>query len=106
MFELVNRIGADHIRFNIETKLTPSLGHDVPDPELFAKAVAAAVRDAGLTERVSIHLILRRREAPSRRMAAGTTFRLCPSFETRARARSSGRGSVMVHMIRTSETLH
>jgi glycerophosphoryl diester phosphodiesterase len=54
VFELVNRIGADHIRFNIETKLTPTSGHDAPEPELFAKAVAAAVRDAGLTKRVSI----------------------------------------------------
>jgi glycerophosphoryl diester phosphodiesterase len=45
---------ADHIRFNIETKLTPTSGADVPEPELFAKAVAAAVREAGLAERVSI----------------------------------------------------
>jgi glycerophosphoryl diester phosphodiesterase len=45
---------AEHIRFNIETKLTPTSGADVPEPELFAKAVAAAVREAGLAERVSI----------------------------------------------------
>jgi glycerophosphoryl diester phosphodiesterase len=45
---------ADHIRFNIETKLTPTSGADVPEPELFAKAVAAAVREAGLAERVSV----------------------------------------------------
>ena len=45
---------ADHIRFNIETKLTPTSGADVPEPELFAKAVAAAVREAGFAERVSI----------------------------------------------------
>jgi glycerophosphoryl diester phosphodiesterase len=45
---------ADHIRFNIETTLTPTSGADVPEPELFAKAVAAAVREAGLAERVSI----------------------------------------------------
>ena len=54
VFELVNRIGASHIRFNIETKLTPTSGPDVPDPELFARTVAASVHDAGLTERVSI----------------------------------------------------
>lgn len=45
---------ADHIRFNIETKLTPTSGTDVPEPELFANAVAAAVRAAGLAERVSV----------------------------------------------------
>src|SRR5438105_11439047 len=54
VFEMVNRIGAGHIRFNIETKLTPTSGADVPDPDLFAKEVAAAVRNAGLTERVSV----------------------------------------------------
>jgi glycerophosphoryl diester phosphodiesterase len=52
VFALARR--ADHIRFNIETKLTPTSGADVPEPELFAKAVAAAVREAGLVERVSI----------------------------------------------------
>src|SRR6266508_1289192 len=52
VFALAGR--ADHIRFNIETKLTPTSGADVPEPELFAKAVAAAVREAGLAERVSI----------------------------------------------------
>ena len=52
VFALARR--ADHIRFNIETKLTPTSGADVPEPELFAKAVAAAVREAGLAERVSI----------------------------------------------------
>ena len=45
---------ADHIRFNIETKLTPTSGADVAEPEPFAKAVAAAVREAGFAERVSI----------------------------------------------------
>ena len=67
VFELVSRAGADHIRFNIETKLTPTSDAAVPDPELFAKAVAAAVRSANLAERVSMQsfdwrtlLILRR----------------------------------------------
>ena len=70
VFGLVRRTGAEHIRLNIETKLTPTSGPDVPDPELFAKTVAAAVRDAGLTERVSIQsfdwrtLIVLRRVAP------------------------------------------
>jgi glycerophosphoryl diester phosphodiesterase len=52
VFTLARR--ADHIRFNIETKLTPRSGADVPEPELFAKAVAVAVREAGLAERVSV----------------------------------------------------
>jgi glycerophosphoryl diester phosphodiesterase len=52
VFALARR--AEHIRFNIETKLTPTSGADVPEPELFANAVAAAVREAGLAERVSV----------------------------------------------------
>jgi glycerophosphoryl diester phosphodiesterase len=67
VFELVSRAGTDHVRLNIETKLTPTSGCDVPDPEVFAKAVAAAVRAADLAERVGIQsfdwrtlLVLRR----------------------------------------------
>lgn len=54
VFDLVKRNGADHIRFNIETKLTPTSGADTPDPETFATALVSAIRDAGLTSRASI----------------------------------------------------
>jgi glycerophosphoryl diester phosphodiesterase len=54
LFELVKRVGADHVRFNIETKITPTSGAETPDPDAFATAVAKAVRDAGLTARVSM----------------------------------------------------
>jgi glycerophosphoryl diester phosphodiesterase len=54
VFDLVKRNGADHIRFNIETKLTPTSGADTPDPETFAAALASAIRDAGLTSRASV----------------------------------------------------
>jgi glycerophosphoryl diester phosphodiesterase len=54
LFELVKRLGADHVRFNIETKITPTSGAETPDPETFAAAVAKAVRDAGLATRVSV----------------------------------------------------
>lgn len=54
VFELVKRNGADHIRFNIETKLTPTSGADTPDPETFATALVKAIQDAGLTKRASI----------------------------------------------------
>src|SRR5262249_38711158 len=39
VFRLAQRAG--HVRFNIETKLTPTSGADTPDPEMFASAVAA-----------------------------------------------------------------
>jgi glycerophosphoryl diester phosphodiesterase len=54
LFALVARSGADHVRFNIETKLTPTSGADTPDPETFASAYAAAVNEAKLTSRVSL----------------------------------------------------
>jgi glycerophosphoryl diester phosphodiesterase len=54
VFELVKRKGADHVRFNIETKITPDSGDDAPPPDVFAAMLAKAVRDAGLTSRVSV----------------------------------------------------
>src|SRR5215217_3020394 len=70
VFDLVRRAGADHIRFNVETKITPTSGDDVPSPEVFAKAVAHAIEKAGLTQRVSVEsfdlrtLVVLRRIAP------------------------------------------
>ena len=54
LFEMVKRVGADHVRFNIETKITPTSAAETPDPETFAAAVAKAIRDAGLTKRASV----------------------------------------------------
>jgi glycerophosphoryl diester phosphodiesterase len=54
VFDLVRRAGADHIRFNIETKITPSSGSAVPAPEIFADGVARAIRAAGVTERAAV----------------------------------------------------
>jgi glycerophosphoryl diester phosphodiesterase len=70
VFDLARQAKADHVRFNIETKLTPTSGADTPDPETFAAAVVQAVREAGLTARVSIQsfdwrtLVIARRIAP------------------------------------------
>ena len=46
--------GAEHVRFNIETKITPTSSAETPDPDTFAMAVATAIRAAGLTERASV----------------------------------------------------
>jgi glycerophosphoryl diester phosphodiesterase len=53
LFELVRSRHADHIRFNIETKLAPG-SHDTPEPEPLARAVAAAVGESGMAERVMV----------------------------------------------------
>lgn len=54
VFDLVRGAKADHIRFNIETKITPESGAEVADPEAFAAAVVRDVREAGLQARVSV----------------------------------------------------
>lgn len=70
VFDLVKRNDADHIRFNIETKLTPTSGADTPDPETFASALVKSIQDAGLTKRASIQsfdwrtLMIAKRIAP------------------------------------------
>ena len=70
VFELVGQAGAAHIRFNIETKITPNSGSDVPSPEIFADAVARAIRAAGLAGRAAVQsfdwrtLVVLRRIAP------------------------------------------
>lgn len=42
------------VRFNIETKITPTSGDDTVDPETFARLVADAVRASGLASRVTV----------------------------------------------------
>src|SRR3989441_413670 len=41
------------VRFNIETKITPTSGSNTPDPATFASLVIAAVRAAGVVDRVT-----------------------------------------------------
>ena len=89
VFELARDMRAGHVRFNIETKLTPTSGGDAPDPETFATAVAAAVRAAGLTERVTVQSFDWRTLAALARIAPEIA-RVCltserPGFDTLAR---------------------
>lgn len=81
VFDLVRRTGAEHVRFNIETKLTPT--SDVADAnvERFAARVVKTVRDAGMAERVTIQsfdwrtLMVVKRIAPEIEIACLTTER-------------------------------
>ena len=45
---------ANRVRFNIETKITPTSGDETPDPATFARLVVEAIRRAGLTQRVTV----------------------------------------------------
>jgi glycerophosphoryl diester phosphodiesterase len=80
LFDLVRRANAGHIRFNIETKLTPTSGADTPDPETFATGVVQAVREAELTARVSIQSFDWRTLAIVRRIAPQIE-RVCLSID-------------------------
>jgi glycerophosphoryl diester phosphodiesterase len=42
------------VRFDIETKITPTSGSEVLDPATFAKLVVEAIREAGMTERTTV----------------------------------------------------
>jgi len=52
--ELLALGAGNNVRFAIETKITPTSGSDTPDPVTFAKLVVAAVREAGMTDRVEV----------------------------------------------------
>ena len=80
LFDLVKRLGADRVRFNIETKITPTSGAETPDPEAFAAAFAKAVRTAGLTARVSMQSFDWRTLAALKRIAPDIE-RVCLTVE-------------------------
>ncbi|HMP09698.1 glycerophosphodiester phosphodiesterase [Hydrogenophaga sp.] len=54
LFERMQALRADHVRFNIETKLHPLRPAESPEPEAFARAVIDVVRAWGMGSRVSI----------------------------------------------------
>ncbi|HVF62952.1 MAG TPA: glycerophosphodiester phosphodiesterase [Casimicrobiaceae bacterium] len=70
VFALVRKSGNEDVRFAIETKVTPFNPEETPDPESYARAVVAAIRDAGMARRSTIlsfdwrTLAVVQREAP------------------------------------------
>ncbi|MCH9672536.1 MAG: glycerophosphodiester phosphodiesterase [Gammaproteobacteria bacterium] len=54
VFELVGRLGASHVRFNIEMKLKPGPSALYADPDTFARAVLGAIDAADMRARVSV----------------------------------------------------
>ncbi|GGK26823.1 glycerophosphodiester phosphodiesterase [Salinarimonas ramus] len=54
VFARVAALGADHVRFNLETKISPSHPAHTPAPDAFAALLAEAIRAHGLVERVSV----------------------------------------------------
>ena len=54
VFARVKALGADNVRFDIETKITPTAPDDTLAPEPFVRALLAVIREAGMTKRVMI----------------------------------------------------
>lgn len=54
LFERVKALGADAVRFNIETKIHPARPADTANPEVMVRALLNTVRAAGMTRRVTI----------------------------------------------------
>jgi glycerophosphoryl diester phosphodiesterase len=80
VFDLAKRSKADHVRFNVETKMTPTAGADTADPETFAAAVIKAISDAGMASRVSVQSFDWRTLAVFRRLAPEVP-RVCLTVE-------------------------
>ena len=70
LFALAVKRGAGDVRFNIETKISPSAATETLAPEPFVRALIAEIRKAGLTSRATIQsfdwrtLLSAQREAP------------------------------------------
>ena len=54
VFARVKALGADAVRFDIETKVFPTRPGDTLEPEPFVRALLAVIREAGMTGRVMI----------------------------------------------------
>ena len=53
LFELARKAGKP-VRFNLETKITPTSGEATPDADTFARHVVEAIRKAGVAARTTI----------------------------------------------------
>ncbi|HJS37834.1 MAG TPA: glycerophosphodiester phosphodiesterase [Burkholderiales bacterium] len=54
VFALARKAGNTHVRFNIETKISPAAPEETLAPAPFARAVVAQIRAAGLAARASV----------------------------------------------------
>jgi glycerophosphoryl diester phosphodiesterase len=81
VFALVKKSGNTHVRFNIETKITPQKPDETVGPQAFAEAVVKVVREAKMEKRASIQsfdwrtLAVVQKIAPEIETVALTTLR-------------------------------
>lgn len=54
VFERIKRLGAGHVRFNIELKLNPKRPEESPEPDAFVRAVTAVINSHGMASRTTL----------------------------------------------------
>jgi glycerophosphoryl diester phosphodiesterase len=54
VFDLVRRVQAHHVRFNIELKRNPDRSHESPEPEAFVRAVVGVIQSHGMAPRSTL----------------------------------------------------
>lgn len=54
LFERVKRLGAGHVRFNIELKMDPRRLNESPEPDAFVRAVMAVINSHGMASRTTL----------------------------------------------------
>lgn len=85
VFGLVKARGSP-VRFNLETKITPTSGDSVADPETFVTLAVAAIRAAGVADRTTLQsfdwrtVVLSKRLAPE--IATACLTAELPNFDT------------------------
>jgi len=72
LFDRVNALGNTHVKFAIETKITPGRPDQTPDPETFAKLLLKDIEDSGMQGRVQILSFDWRTLQVVQRLAPGT----------------------------------
>ena len=92
LFDLVKTDGKS-VRLNLETKLSPARPDDTVDPATFARLVVEAVRNAGLTDRVTLQSFDWRTLVEARKLApAMTTACLTTETENSDNVKASANG--------------
>jgi glycerophosphoryl diester phosphodiesterase len=72
LFDRVNALGNKHVKFAIETKITPSRPDQTPEPEALAKLLLKDIHDGGMQGRVQILSFDWRTLQAVQRLAPGT----------------------------------
>ncbi|MDO9437614.1 glycerophosphodiester phosphodiesterase [Hydrogenophaga sp.] len=71
LFERVRRLGASHVRFNIELKMNPARPEQSPAPDAFVRAVLKVIKAHDMATRVSLQSFDWRVQKAAQQLAPG-----------------------------------